>query len=77
MASPKDKFETDAERMKSRGFAGYLKDRITGSADFSKAASLSKPARAKLTGEDSDLDPEVRANLKKGGRVSVPKKSTW
>lgn len=48
----KPKFEKDAERAKTRSFAGYVKDRVMGKADFDsgKASKTEKkPARTEMT----------------------------
>lgn len=67
---PSDKLEADARRAKTRSFAGYLKDRLTGSADFEDAPARSK-TEAKTLGSDNKANDEVRAaaGMKKGGRV--------
>jgi hypothetical protein len=71
MASQKPKFETDAERMKSRSFLGYLKDRATGSADFSKPEKASpqtaRPNPLNRLGLDEETKKEI--GMAKGGAV--------
>ena len=80
MASPKEKFDLDAERASKRGFGGYLKDRAFGSADFEKAPTPVKKAGAAIIGESSmNKSDREEAGFKKGGRVKVApaKKSCW
>ena len=36
---PSEKYESDATRAKTRGFGGYIKDRLTNSADFAKPSA--------------------------------------
>lgn len=83
MASPNDKLDADAQRAKSRGFGGYLKDRVTGSNDFADEAK-SKPAAAGVMGSANSRNKESMdaAGFKKGGAVKprsvIPgKKSAW
>ena len=67
MASQSDTLEEDAKRMKSRSFAGYLKDRFTGSADFKKARTAQElKADTPFHVGDKEKNPEA---YKKGGSV--------
>jgi hypothetical protein len=75
MALPDEKLDADAKRAKTRGFGGYLKDRLTGSADFATEAK-SKTAEAMGSGNKQNkaiLDEAGR--FKKGGVVKT--KSRW
>jgi hypothetical protein len=58
MDSSDEQFDKDATRMKKRGFAGYIKDRMTGKADF-----------APEVGQIGTANAEARkaAGMKKGG----------
>lgn len=74
MASQKEKFEQDAERMKSRSFAGYVKDRLTGSADFDKKSGSAPAASATpAIGGKNPANAEAlkEAGFKRGGVVKV------
>jgi hypothetical protein len=70
MASLDEKLDADTKRMKTRNFAGYLKDRVTGSADFDKEdkAKTSKAAVMGLGDAKTKADAEA-AGFKKGGMV--------
>jgi len=64
--------------MKTRNFAGYVKDRVTGSADFDKE-DKAKTASAKpiLGGANPNNKAALEAaGYKKGGMVKS-KKSCW
>ena len=82
MASSDDKLTADAQRAKSRSFAGYLKDRVTGSADFEKPASTKASSAAPAVGGKNPANAEAlkEAGFKRGGIVkvkSVSKKSSF
>lgn len=81
MASEDDTLEADAKRMKSRSFAGYLKDRATGAADFKAPPIAAKSSRAQAGGESSlNKEDKDSVGFKRGGAVkrpSAPKKSCW
>ena len=73
MGSQKDKLEQDAQRMRTRSFAGYLADRGMGKADFAKgkAAADSAAATAGPIGSANPANAEAlkAAGMKSGGRV--------
>lgn len=75
MASSKEKFEQDAQRAKSRSFAGYLKDRATGSADFDKSDSAVPTASAGVMGSKNSANAAAmkEAGFKRGGAVRAGK----
>jgi hypothetical protein len=74
MSSSKDaKFEQDAKRASTRGFGGYLKDRITGSADFEKAKTPSTAGAGTLGGSNpANKKSWEEAGYKRGGSVKAP-----
>lgn len=66
-----DKLTSDAQRMKTRNFGGYLADRALGRADFAKSKQVA-PAVAAPMGDQSVLDRrEKAAGLKRGGAVKA------
>ena len=71
MALPDEKLDADAKRAKTRGFGGYLKDRVMGSADFADEAK-SKPV---LANPSRKAGMDEAGNFKKGGAVKT--KSRW
>jgi hypothetical protein len=75
MASPNDKLDADAQRAKSRGFGGYLKDKATASADFA-AQPKSKTAEAMGSGNSQNKSIiDEAGRFKRGGVVKT--KSRW
>jgi len=81
-SSTKDKLESDAQRAKSRGFGGYLKDRLTGSADFaaSKASADAKAAPGVIGSKNPANKAALEAaGYKKGGAVKAKpsNKTCW
>lgn len=70
MASSDDKLTADAQRMKSRSFAGYVKDRVTGSADFEKPSTKSASATPAIGGNNPANAAALKeAGFKRGGAV--------
>lgn len=74
MASPNDKLDADAQRAKSRGFGGYLKDKVTGSADFASEPKT-RPAAAMGSANKQNKEAMDAAGFKRGGVVKT--KSRW
>lgn len=72
MASSDDKSDTDARRMGSRNFGGYLLDRATGRADFKKSASPGGSASASPLGVNKTRRQGVTDEAyAAGGRVGT------
>ena len=73
MASGKDKLDTAATRMKTRGFGGYLVDRALNRADFEDAPAAvgAKANMRKGIGGANSANDAAReaAGMKKGGAV--------
>ena len=66
--------ESDAKRMGSRSFAGYVVDRATGRADFSKANTTQTESAASSLGVSKTRRPGVPEEAyAKGGLVQTPK----
>lgn len=73
MASSDDKLTADAQRAKTRSFAGYLKDRVTGSADFEKPSTKSASAAPAIGGKNpANAEALKEAGFKRGGAVKKP-----
>ncbi len=87
MASQDEKLAADLKRMRTRNFAGYLKDRVTGSADFDKE-DKAKTASARTLPVLGGANPANKealeaAGYKRGGAVKAkasmkkPSGSCW
>ena len=80
MASQDEKLDADLKRMKTRSFAGYLKDRVTGSADFDKEDKSKTARAAPLIGSANPANKAAleAAGYKRGGAVKAKaKKACW
>ena len=76
MASQDEKLDADLKRMKTRSFAGYVKDRVTGSADFDKSSGPTKDSAAKtrpILGGANPVNKDAleAAGYKRGGAVKA------
>lgn len=70
MGSQKDKLEQDAQRMRTRNFAGYLADRVMGKADFAKGKSATDSAAGPIgSANPANAEALKAAGMKSGGRV--------
>lgn len=77
MPLPDEKFDTDAKRMKTRGFGGYLSDRARGKADFdAKTPGAKDSAASPMVGGKNSANKEAleAAGFKRGGKVQ---KTRW